>query len=152
MAEILKEPVRVGGDDATYNGTGLPMYRKFIGFEGGRQSECIQVYYEQYLLAGTHKLEEKTKSYIVKDVPEQGHWSTDEVPVWVVDVPAYPAFSEGWYYKKIAAKNDGLYIGGIKIAPVDYEVNFGQDLIVSIIDDTLITLPFDVESGYVTQP
>lgn len=152
MSAITKEPVRVGGAEETYNGTGLPMYRKFIGFDGGRESECIQVYYEQYLLAGTHKLEQCVKSYIVKDITEIGHWSSDEVPVWIIDIPAYPAFSDGWYFKKISAKNDGLYVGGIKIAPVDYELNFGKDLIVSVIDQTLIALDFDIQNGYITQP
>lgn len=152
MSEITKEPIRVGGANATYGETGLPMYRRFLGFEGGREAENINVFYEQYLLAGPSKLEMQNKMYVVKDIAEIGHWSNAETPIWVVDVPAYNAFSEGWYFKKIAAKSDGLYIGGVKIAPLDTELNFGKDLIVAVIDATLAAIPMDAQSGYISQP
>jgi hypothetical protein len=156
---ITKNPIRVGGAEAVDSASGLPMYRKFTNFDGGREQEQIRVFYEEYLMSEEAILNRKLKHYIVKDIAAQGHWNIGNpeavpptVDEFVETVAAYPAFSEGWYFKKIVAKSDGLYVGGVNIAPLNYELNFGEDLIVAAINATLQAMPFAAENGYITQP
>jgi hypothetical protein len=156
---IDKLPVRVGGPNEVEPISTLPMFRKFISFEGSLEKEYIVVYYEEWLESGTAKLELKLKSYIVQDIPEIGHTipgdpnttppTTDE---YVVDVPAYNSFSEGWFYKKVKATSNGLSIGGNIIAPLDYELNFGKDMIAAVINATLIAMDFNIEDRHLSQP
>lgn len=156
---VEKTTVRVGGINAVEPNSQLPMFRKFITFEGSLEQEYIRVYYEQWLESGTAKLELKTKCYIVKDVAEVGHTILGDalaepptVDEYVVDTPAYNAFSEGWFHKKVKATSNGLSIGGTIVAPLDYELNFGKDMIAAVIDATLTAMAFDVVSEYVSQP
>lgn len=67
---------------------------------------------------------------------------------YVIVSPAVPEFSTGWYFKKVKATSNGLSIGGNIIAPLNYEVNFGKDMIVNVINMTLIAMPFDAPNEY----
>lgn len=156
---IVKNPVRVGGANAVEPNSTLPMFRKFTTFEGSLIDEYIRVYYEQWLESNGTKLERITKCYIVKDIAEVSHivlGDANATPptedTTVIDTPAYLPFSEGWYYKKVKATAQGLSIGGVIIAPLDYEINFGKDMIVAVINATLIAIPFDAKNEYQTQP
>jgi hypothetical protein len=156
---IVKNPVRVGGVNAVEPNSTLPMFRKFTTFEGSLVDEYIRVYYQEWLESNGVKLEQVTKCYLVKDVPEVSHVvpgdpnatppTQDET---VIDTPAYLPFSEGWYYKKVKATAQGLSIGGVVIAPLDYEINFGENMIVAVINMTLVAMPFDAKNEYQTQP
>lgn len=132
---INKSPVRVGGSSALDPSTNLPMYRKYITFEGNREMEYIHVQYEEWLEANGIAINKLAKSYLV-----------------IVDSPAIPMFSEGWLKRKIKATAQGLMIDGVVIAPLDTEVNFGEDLIVGAINATLVAMPFDAINGYVVTP
>lgn len=68
--------------------------------------------------------------------------------VYVIDKAVVPEFSGGWYFKKVKATSNGLSIGGNIIAPLNYEVNFGKDMIVNVINMTLIAMPFDAPNEY----
>jgi len=116
------------------------MYRKYITFEGNREREYIQVQYEQWLEGNGDIVGFLSKSYWVKDIP-----STETEP-------AIPMFSEGWLKRKLKATSQGLMIDGVVIAPLDTEVNFGEDLIVGAINATLVAMPFDAENGYIVTP
>ena len=116
------------------------MYRKYITFEGNREREYIHVQYEQWLESNNVEIQKEYKSYFVKDIP-----ATDTLP-------AIPMFSEGWMKRKIKATSNGLMIGGVIIAPLDTEVNFGEDIIVGSINTTLVDMAFDVENGHIVTP
>ena len=68
--------------------------------------------------------------------------------VYVIDKPAVPEFSLGWYFKKVKATSNGLSIGGNIVTPLNYEINFGKDMIVNVINMTLIAMPFDAPNEY----
>lgn len=161
---IDKTPVRVGDGTNLEPNSQLPMFRKFNTFEGSLDNEYILVYFDEWLESGTAKLERKTKHYIVKDVPEVGHFENFVLPDpeadppvefyegdWVVDTPAYPAFSSGWFFRKVKATAQGLSIDGVIVAPLDYELDFGKDMVVAVINGILQELPFDVENGHIKQ-
>jgi hypothetical protein len=75
--------------------------------------------------------------------------AVDAVPsTYVIDNAAVPEFSQGWYFKKVKATSTGLSIGGNIVAPLNYEINFGKDIIVNVINMTLIAMPFDAPNEY----
>lgn len=179
---ISKDPVRVGGITAIEPNSQLPMFRKFLTFEGSLEQEYIKVYYIEWLESGTVKLQQVTKCYTVKDllevghntigtmaIPEIGHTikgDPNAVPptldiyvidipavaavpsVYIIDKPAVSEFTAGWYFKKVKATSTGLSIGGNIIAPLDYEINFGKDMIVNVINMTLAAMPFNSPNEY----
>ena len=67
---------------------------------------------------------------------------------YVIDKAAIPEFSTGWYTRKIKATSTGLSIGGNIVAPLNYELNFGKDMIVNVINMTLAAMPFDAPNEY----
>jgi len=144
---INKTPVRVGGENALDPSTNLPMFRKYITFEGNRENEYIYVQYEEWLEANGIAINKLAKSYMVQDIPKTVHY--DELGNEVIDTPTIPMFSEGWLKRKLKATAQGLMIDGVVIAPLDTEVNFGEDLIVGAINSTLVAMPFDAVNGYV---
>lgn len=146
---INKSPVRVGGSSALDTSTNLPMFRKYITFEGNRENEYIHVQYEQWLEANGIAINKLAKSYLVKDIAEVTH---EEEGVVIVDSPMIPMFSEGWLKRKIKATSQGLMVDSVVIAPLDTELNFGEDLIVGAINATLVAMPFDAVNGYIVTP
>jgi len=152
---IDKSPVRVGSTTAVEPNSQLPMFRQFITFEGSLEQEYIKVYYKEWLESGTSKLQQVTKWYTVKDLMEVGHIVPGDpnaipptVDTYVIDKAAVPEFSVGWYSKKVKATSSGLSIGGTIVAPLDTEIDFGKDMIVNVINMTLITMPFDAPNEY----
>lgn len=156
---ITKTIVRVGGINAVEPNSQLPMFRRFTTFEGSLDIEYIKVYYEEWLEANGIKVNHITKHYMVKDCEEISHVvvgdpnatppTEDQI---IIDQAVYPAFSLGWFYKKIKATASGLSIGGVIVAPLDYELDFGKDLIANVINQTLVAMDFSVPNGYVSQP
>jgi len=114
--------ILIGTDEKT----GLPMYREFVELRGSLINESIIVYYNEWLQSPTnYKLNLITKTYSLQ---------AEE-------------FNNRWMMLPIKATDDGLDINGT-IIPKNHTVYFGKNLIVDVINQVLLELPFDVDGAF----
>ncbi len=148
------DAVRVGGNNALHTITGLPVFRRHTSFEANREIESAIVFYNEWQeTPNGAKVECRNGlKYCVKNI--SAVTQTIEASEGVEEheetiTPENTKFNK-WYFYPIMAKSDGLYIGNNKVAPLDYAVSLGENVIIYNINYTLQNhIPFDAIDGYV---